>query len=217
MKKRPILKLNKHFFILDVSDWRDIVKNIFTNAVYPLDLWFSHDDDGGVNFNTLDGMDVVKSWDEWAKLDVRHYDEWLNTPKGRVRLPSVVVCSEYEKIKFIRAKFPTKRNVWERDDYVCGYTLQKLTKSNLTVDHIKPRSRGGIDSWENLITCEKSINHAKGNQTLGEARFPKNKKWGHLAGKLIKLKKQPFKPKFGQDQIVFDNWREEWYHFVSNT
>lgn len=217
MKKRPILKLNKHYLTCGVSDWREIVKNIFTNAVYPLDLWFSCDDNGNHDFYNLDGMDLIRSWEDWVRLPVREYDEWLNSVNGRVRLPSVVVCCDYEKIPFVRSRFPSKRNIWKRDNYTCLYTGKKLSKKELTVDHIKPRSKGGTDSWTNLATCSKIVNHVKGDSELGVAAFPKNReKYREWAGKKIKLKIKPTKPKFARDQIVFDNWREEWYHFVQD-
>ena len=61
---------------------------------------------------------------------------------------------------------PTRSLVMKRDGYKCLYCG---ATENLTIDHIHPASRGGIDSWENLATCCGSCNVKKGNRTPGEA------------------------------------------------
>jgi len=64
---------------------------------------------------------------------------------------------------------PTRSLVMKRDGYRCLYCG---ATENLTLDHIMPQSRGGIDSWENLATCCGSCNVKKGNRTPGEAEMP---------------------------------------------
>lgn len=187
--------------IAGVGTVRQVMKNIFTEAVYPLDLVYGQNPDGSVDFSALESMSVIKTWDDWAALDIRSYDDFIHTPKERIRLPVVVVCADYDKITIKRAVFPTKENIWRRDKYICCYSGEKLTRQDLTVDHIVPQCAGGGDTWLNLVTCKKSINHAKGHKSLKEAK--------------LKLKYPPFKPKFGYDHFVLDNFREEWQHFVS--
>lgn len=61
----------------------------------------------------------------------------------------------------------TRRNIMRRDGMRCQY----CGKSNvpLTIDHILPKSRGGKDEWENLVTACVSCNNFKGNRTPEEA------------------------------------------------
>lgn len=51
----------------------------------------------------------------------------------------------------------------------CAYTDEKLPASQLNIDHVIPKSRGGRDTWENLVACRKDINFKKGNKTNKEA------------------------------------------------
>ncbi len=61
------------------------------------------------------------------------------------------------------------RNIFRRDNHQCAYCGKK--GGNLTIDHVIPKSKGGNDSWENLITaCVKCNNH-KGNLTPEEAEM----------------------------------------------
>jgi len=62
----------------------------------------------------------------------------------------------------------TKQNIYKRDGYRCGYCG---SKDELTIDHILPKSRGGKNSWENLVTCCSKCNSKKDNQTPAEARM----------------------------------------------
>lgn len=212
---QKILKLNKHYIAAGVASWKEIIKNIFTESVYPLDLTFKTDDDGKVDVTSLEGFEVIRTWEDWASLEVRPYDDYINTPRTRIRLPSVVVCCNYDKIAYRKVLFPSKPNIWKRDNYTCGYTLKKLNKSNLTVDHIVPKDLGGQDTWENLITCDKEVNHLKGNTPLIKAKFPNDpQKWGQFAGQKFKLNLKPHKPQFAYNQIVFEHFREEWQHFI---
>lgn len=57
----------------------------------------------------------------------------------------------------------------KRDRHTCQYCG---TKSDLTLDHVLPRSRGGEDSWENLVTACNHCNVKKGNRTPDEASMP---------------------------------------------
>ena len=93
--------------------------------------------------------------------------------------------------------FPTKANIWKRDNYTCAYTGEKLTKETVSVDHIIPQSRGGKNTWENLITASKKINVFKDDRTPKEAG--------------LKLLWKPEKPRNG---LVFDFMRDEWRVFL---
>lgn len=200
--KHKILKLNKVYMPIGIADWREVIKNIFTVAVYPLDMNFEVGEDGVTNFEKIDYFEVVKTWEDWEKLPIRPFDDIVHTSKRAVRLPSVVVCADYDKIVHKRAIFPSNKNIWERDNYTCGYTLKKLSRADLTVDHIIPKSRCeefGIEpnSWENLITCNREINNRKSDKTPEEAG--------------LKLRMKAFKPKNGW---VFSALRDQWKPFV---
>jgi 5-methylcytosine-specific restriction endonuclease McrA len=61
----------------------------------------------------------------------------------------------------------TRRGVLRRDNHRCGY----CGKSASTIDHVLPRSRGGADSWENLVACCLRCNNVKSDRTPQEMRW----------------------------------------------
>ena len=92
----------------------------------------------------------------------------------------VIRLLEYIRIPFakIMSHKPSRNLIHKRDNHTCQYCG---AKENLTVDHILPSSRGGVDSWENLVCCCTSCNAKKGNKTPEEAKM-----------KLLKQPKAPF-------------------------
>ena len=69
----------------------------------------------------------------------------------------------YRPIPFCR------KNILLRDDFSCQYCGKQLSPDHLTLDHIFPISKGGTDSWTNVVTACKKCNHHKGDKTLEEA------------------------------------------------
>lgn len=92
------------------------------------------------------------------------------TSCGVFRLPFAIVLVEYVRIPFRRAKL-TRENVFRRDEFCCQYCGDKLNSSTATLDHVVPVSRGGGDTWGNLVASCKKCNANKGNQTPKEARM----------------------------------------------
>ncbi|MFT4124465.1 MAG: HNH endonuclease [Microbacteriaceae bacterium] len=81
--------------------------------------------------------------------------------------PSVIVLRRYVRIPSGRSVPVSRRGVLRRDDHRCGYCGGAAT----TIDHVLPRSRGGKDSWENLVACCLSCNNRKGDRTPEEMRW----------------------------------------------
>lgn len=96
----------------------------------------------------------------------------------------------YKKIEL------TRRNILRRDANKCQYCGKKAT--DMTIDHVVPRSRGGRDSWENLVTACVNCNNHKGNKTPEEANMP-----------LMVQPKKPHHIMFLKQFIgrLEDNWR----------
>ena len=83
--------------------------------------------------------------------------------------PTVILLGRYVRVPHGRAVPVSRRGVLRRDRHHCGYCGGHAT----TVDHVLPRSRGGTDTWENLVACCVRCNNAKGDRT------PQEKGW-HL-------------------------------------
>lgn len=78
--------------------------------------------------------------------------------------PSVIILRSYVRIPSARQVPVSRRGVLRRDGQRCGYCGSTAT----TVDHVLPRSRGGADSWENLVACCLRCNNEKGDRTPSE-------------------------------------------------
>ena len=63
----------------------------------------------------------------------------------------------------------SRKNILLRDRNTCQFCGHTFTASELTLDHIMPRSRGGHSSWENLVACCYQCNNSKGDRTPEEA------------------------------------------------
>jgi 5-methylcytosine-specific restriction endonuclease McrA len=78
--------------------------------------------------------------------------------------PSVILLRRYVRIPSNRLVPVSRRGVLRRDGQRCGYCGGSAT----TIDHVLPRSRGGQDTWENLVACCLKCNNAKSDRTPGE-------------------------------------------------
>lgn len=125
-------------------------------------------------------------------------DKKIRTVTDEYSYPSVIRLRRYINIPYNRIVL-SRRNVMKRDNNTCQYCGRK---KNLTIDHVLPRSRGGKDTWENLVTACDNCNVRKGNRTPGEAEMP--------------LKQKPFRPihiTFLQSILggVEDDWKPYLY------
>ena len=60
----------------------------------------------------------------------------------------------------------SRKRLFKRDNHQCGYCG---SQKNLTIDHVIPKSRGGSNGWNNLVTCCSRCNSFKGDKTPEEA------------------------------------------------
>lgn len=81
-------------------------------------------------------------------------------------LPTVIRLRQYVNIPHKEIPL-TRRNILHRDGHTCQYC--GYTGEDLTLDHVVPKSRGGDDSWENIVTACVRCNIKKGNRTPEEA------------------------------------------------
>ena len=118
-------------------------------SYYPLSLWSWQD---SVKAAYLDRVNVVSE-----------YDHVVRSPTVELRLPSVVVLREY--VKPSKASAFTRFNLFLRDEFSCQYCG---ASSELTFDHVVPRSRGGRTSWENVVAACSACNLRKGARVPSE-------------------------------------------------
>ena len=117
----------------------------------------------GMVIESPDNYYPVKTVEEWIQLKPRPQDEGIHTSRMVIREPRVIIASNFSKMPQKKRKFNT-RGVAERDNFICQYSGQKLHPSEISIDHVVPRSRGGQHCWSNATTTSKKINSDKGNR-----------------------------------------------------
>ena len=129
----------------------------------------------------LDGRILDKiSWQKAMTLIMKdkpltviewHDDDSILDGSGEEYLiPKMMMVQKYVKR---RPQFtPSKRNIHLRDEYRCRYCGDDLSQADLTIDHVFPKSRGGGNTWKNLVTACVTCNSTKGDRTPEEAGMP---------------------------------------------
>jgi 5-methylcytosine-specific restriction endonuclease McrA len=92
----------------------------------------------------------------------------LHAARFTMQLPSVIRLLEYRRIPH-QTRALSRKNILLRDRNTCQYCGNVHASSELTLDHVVPRSRGGLSAWENLVACCHPCNRQKGNQLSHEA------------------------------------------------
>jgi 5-methylcytosine-specific restriction endonuclease McrA len=154
LNKPTVLVLNRNWQAINVRTPADALCQIATGVATALDI---------------EGENICPvKWDEWILLPVREQDRPILTVRGPIRIPTVIVLANFARVPKKRPKL-SARNIRDRDGNRCQYTGVSLRPEDGSLDHIIPRSRGGPDSWENLVWASKEVNARKGNRLPHEA------------------------------------------------
>jgi 5-methylcytosine-specific restriction endonuclease McrA len=134
-----------------------------------------------------DGQFATYDFETWRELSEyrlanfrQEDDDWVRTGSCSIQVPRVIRLFAYDKLPKQTVKF-NRRNIFARDGNQCQYCGKRFPTSELSLDHIIPRSQGGLTSWENIVCACVSCNVRKGGRTPKQA---------HLA-----LIRPPVKPK----------------------
>ncbi len=123
-----------------------------------------------------------ESWREISELraslkDPR--DDWIRTVNFELQVPRVIRLLSYDRIPRQSVKF-NRRNIFARDRNQCQYCGNYFPTSELSLDHVKPRSQGGDTNWTNIVCACVDCNIRKGGRTPDQAQ--------------MRLIRKPFKP-----------------------
>ncbi len=100
---------------------------------------------------------------------ISHYDRMVRSPSFEMQLPSVISLKDY--VQASRRPAFTRFNVFLRDKFICQYCSGRFQVSELTFDHVVPRSRGGHTGWDNIVTACTSCNLKKGNRLPNQCQM----------------------------------------------
>lgn len=123
-----------------------------------------------------DAAYVGYDFETWAELGLKRtkfdgdsYD-WVRTVRFDLAVPKVIRLFGYDRLPRQDVKL-NRRNIFARDRSVCQYCGKRCPTSELSLDHVLPRSQGGQSSWANLVCCCVACNARKGGRTPSEARM----------------------------------------------
>ena len=155
LTKAIVLVLNRNWQAINIRTPQDAFCQMATHVATALDI---------------EGEDRIRpvKWDEWITLPIRDQDNAVHTAHREIRVPTVIVAVNYARVPKKRPKL-SARNIRERDGNRCQYTGRELHPSEGSLDHVVPRSRGGRDTWENLVWSAKEVNQRKADRLPHEA------------------------------------------------
>ncbi len=155
LNKTIVLVLNRNWQAINIGTPQDAFCQMATKVATGLDI---------------EGENHIRpvTWDEWITLPIRDGDNLVRTARGSIRVPTVIVAVNFAKVPKKRPKL-NARNIRERDGNRCQYTGRLLHPDEGSLDHVVPRSRGGADTWENLVWSAKDVNQRKADRLPHEA------------------------------------------------
>jgi len=143
----------------------------------------------------------LHGFDSWSDLAIEPDEPFVKTIEVRIRVPEVIVLKNYDGVPQQTVVF-TRRNLYKRDRNTCQYCGTRPGTSELTIDHVMPRSRGGLSTWDNCVLACVGCNRKKADRTPLEAG--------------LMLAKEPVQPRWGPILgVPVARVRQSWAKFVS--
>ena len=123
-----------------------------------------------------DNLFSTHNFESWTRLEGGP-EGWpvMHTVSDCFWLPSIIVLTAFDRLPRKEIKF-SRENVFQRDDHVCQYCGKRFENRELNLDHVIPRDKGGVTSWENIVCSCIRCNTRKGNKLPSEARMAPIKK-----------------------------------------
>jgi len=186
--ERPALVLNKRWAPIQVTSVKDAIGLVAKGSAFILEpeTYQTHD---------------LLTWDAVSRARQHVADGMIRSARLAILPPEVILLTTYEGIGE-RSVIFSRKNLFKRDRYTCQYCATQPGPEGLTVDHVVPRSRGGVSSWENCVLACVECNKRKGDRSPEKAG--------------LKLLKAPRKPSWRTlVQVPPRLRRESWDQFLS--
>ncbi len=190
-----VLVLNKHYMAIRVIGVRRAFSLLFRNQAEVISC------DEGI-YSNYD----FESWRQLSELrqafEANDHD-WISTVNFDIAVPRIIRLLFYDRLPQGLVKF-NRRNIYARDRNHCQYCGKKHPSSELSLDHIIPRSMGGKTTWDNIVCACTKCNVKKGGRTPQQAH--------------MKLITRPVKPK--RNPVIHVHLRHQryrsWKQFLDN-
>lgn len=127
-------------------------------------------------------------------------DRPIITSNKEYKRPTVIRLLRYVTVPFRQVTL-SRQNIYRRDDYKCVYCN---SREDLTLDHVIPKSKGGQNSWKNLVTCCSDCNVKKGDMNVSDFLTQYNLKMNH----------EPYKPHYLTYIERLNSFHDSWKIYV---
>lgn len=188
-----VLVLNKMWLAVRVVDARRAFSLLFRGLAEVIRV-----DDGSYTGHSFDSWTEIGQFRDRFDSQAAEDYEWINTVRLQIPVPKVIRLLGYDRLPDQDVKL-NRRNIFARDHNQCQYCGQHHPTSELSLDHVRPRSQGGGSSWANLVCCCVACNSKKGGRTPRQAGMT-------LIRKPVKPKRNPvINIRMGHDK--YRSWR----------
>jgi len=167
-----VLVLNKHYMAIRIVGARRAFSLLFREIAEVV----SWEEGSYLNYD-------FESWCEVSEFKRRFEPDghdWVSTVNFHIAVPRIIRLLFYDRLPRSEVKL-NRRNIFARDKNRCQYCGKKYPTSELSLDHIIPRSMGGESVWVNMVCACANCNVKKGGRTPRQAG--------------MKLIQKPVKPK----------------------
>ena len=157
-----VLVLNKYYAAIRVVSVRRALSLLFRDLAEVV-----HVEDGAYTGYSF------QSWREVSQSRAkyhRHRHDWVRCVQFELAVPRIIRLVLYDRLPRQTVKF-NRRNIYARDNSRCQYCGHHLPTSELSLDHVLPRSQGGKSTWENIVCCCIRCNVRKGGRRPDEANM----------------------------------------------
>ncbi|MBI2345724.1 MAG: HNH endonuclease [Deltaproteobacteria bacterium] len=104
------------------------------------------------------------TFDDWAELAAEAHHDTVGVVGRVIRVPRVVLLVAFDRLPKRGIRF-SRINILLRDRHRCQYCGRQLPRIDLNLDHVTPRSLGGLTTWENVVTSCHTCNLRKGGRS----------------------------------------------------
>ena len=180
-----VLVLNRSYFPVHITSVRRAFSLLYQGIAKAVDQ----------QYRTFD-------YESWSALSATVHDETIGLIGRAIRVPRVILLVSYDRVPRRQVRF-SRFNVFARDKNTCQYCGRRFSRNELNLDHVIPRSQGGLSTWGNIVCSCLRCNRVKGGRRPEEARM-----------RLIKKPVQPEWTPFTLETFTFKRY-QEWLPFLN--
>lgn len=186
--QRPALVLNRTWTPIQVTSAREAISLVAKGSALIIEpeTYATHD---------------LRTWGDVSRARARFEHEAIRSPSLAILPPEVILLTAYSGLGERSVVF-SRKSLFKRDRTTCQYCGAQPGPESLTIEHVLPRSRGGVSTWENCVLACLACNKRKSDRTPEQAG--------------MRLRTVPRKPSWRTlSHVSPRERRESWEQFLS--